>query len=115
MNTGDLPYQKIIFVCTNRRSDAERVCCAEGGACALRDRLKAMVKARRLNSRIRVSQSGCMDKCEEGPNIMIFPDNVWLSRVRAEDLETILDAVAESLDGGPQIPIQLGITRPDHS
>jgi (2Fe-2S) ferredoxin len=102
VNTNALPFQKIIFVCTNRRENGERVCCAGGGGCVLRDKLKAMVKSRRLNSRIRVSQSGCMDKCEEGPNIMVFPDNVWLSGVQEADLEGILDTVAASLDGDPR-------------
>ena len=102
MQTNDLPHEKIVFVCTNRREPGERICCAEGGGCELRDTLKEMVKARGLKGTVRVSASGCMDKCEEGPNIMIFPDNIWLSGVRASDLQPILDAVVRSLEtGGP--------------
>lgn len=103
MQIDDLPYEKIIFVCTNRREPGERISCAYGGGCELRDALKAKVKARGLKPVVRVSASGCMDRCEDGPNVMIFPDNVWLSRVEAGDLEPILDAVAKSLDTGENV------------
>lgn len=96
MLTNELPYEKIIFVCTNRRGPGERVCCASGGGCELRDMLKEMVKARGWGGKVRVSASGCMDKCEDGPNVMIFPDNVWLSGVREDDLQAILDGIAKS-------------------
>jgi len=105
MDIDALPFEKIIFVCTNLRADGERACCMNGGGGALRDTLKAMVKARQLRSKVRVSQSGCMDKCEDGPNIMIFPDNVWFSHVTEADLEPILDAVTRSLESGlPLVP-----------
>ena len=100
MQANPLPHEKIVFVCTNRREAGERVCCANGGGCELRDTLKAMVKARQLRSKVRVSASGCMDKCEDGPNVMIFPDNVWLSGVRASDLNAIVDAVQRSVETG---------------
>lgn len=104
MESNDLPFEKIIFVCTNQREEGERVCCQRGGGCELRDTLKAMVKSRQLRAKVRVSQSGCMDRCEDGPNVMVFPDNVWFSRVTASDLESILDAVAHSLETGAPIP-----------
>lgn len=105
MQRNSLPHDKIIFVCTNQRVPGERVCCAGGGGCELRDTLKAMVKTRQLRSRVRVSASGCMDKCEDGPNVMIFPDNVWLSGVRMSDLDSILDAVASSLETGERVDV----------
>lgn len=111
MEINALPFEKIIFVCTNQRVDGERVCCISGGGGELRDKLKAMVKARQLRSRVRVSQSGCMDKCEDGPNIMVFPDNVWFSRVTEADLEPILDAVAQSLESGAGIRIETRSTK----
>lgn len=100
MHANELPYEKIIFVCTNRREPGERICCAEGGGCELRDTLKEMVKARGFKGKVRVSASGCMDKCEDGPNVMLFPENIWLSGVHASDLQPILDAVVRSLETG---------------
>lgn len=100
MHENDLPFDKIIFVCTNRREPGDRVCCAQSGGCELRDRLKDLVKARQLKSRVRVSASGCMDRCEDGPNVMVFPDNLWLSAVRPGDVEAIVAAVEHSLNTG---------------
>ena len=110
MESNDIPFEKIIFVCTNRREPGERVCCAGSGGCELRDKLKDMVKARQLKGRVRVSASGCMDRCEDGPNIMIFPDDVWLSHVRDGNLDRILAAVEESLKTG--IPFVVPDTTP---
>lgn len=99
MEKRALPFQKIVFVCTNRRDEpCDRPSCGFRGGDALRDRLKAMVKERRLQSRIRVSQSGCQDRCADGPNIMVFPDNVWYSGVTEKDLEGILEAIVASLE-----------------
>ena len=99
-----MPYARIIFVCTNEREPGERPCCAHGGGAALRDRLKEMVKERRLRGRIRVSQSGCLDRCEEGPNIMVFPSNVWYSHVCEVDLERILDDIVAELEQEGALP-----------
>ncbi|NUM53638.1 MAG: (2Fe-2S) ferredoxin domain-containing protein [Candidatus Hydrogenedentes bacterium] len=113
MLTNELPYEKIIFVCTNRRDPGERISCAYGGGCDLRDALKERVKARGLKPAVRVSASGCMDKCEDGPNIMIFPDNIWLSGVEEEDIEPILDAVVRSLESGRPIESIAPSARPE--
>jgi (2Fe-2S) ferredoxin len=101
MEQQPVPHKKIIFVCTNQRDEAERPCCAGRGGGVLRDKLKAMIKERKLAASIRVSRSGCLDRCAKGANIMVFPDNVWYSAVTEEDLETILGAVAHSLESHP--------------
>ncbi|MBI2435330.1 MAG: (2Fe-2S) ferredoxin domain-containing protein [Candidatus Hydrogenedentes bacterium] len=94
MEQKSLPYEKIVFVCTNQRAPGERVCCAGQGSIDLHAKLKELVKARGLRTRIRVSKSGCMDRCEFGPNIMVFPDNVWYSAVTEADLEAIVEKLA---------------------
>ena len=98
MDTEDLPFEKIIFVCTNKRDKDDRVCCARMGGGDLRDTLKDLVKSRGLKKKVRVSTSGCMDVCEDGPNIMIFPDNVWLTHVKKSELIRILDAIVRSIE-----------------
>lgn len=85
------PYTKHLFVCTNRR-DGEAACCARGGGEAIRDALKQYVKQHGLQGQIRVSQSGCQGLCEEGPNVMVFPDGFWYHHVRPEDVETIVQS-----------------------
>jgi (2Fe-2S) ferredoxin len=87
MKTGTPRFQKYLFVCENTRDEGD--CCMPEGA-RLRESLKEAVKRRGLGSRVRVSRSGCLDLCAEGPNVLLMPDNVWFSRVSLSDLEQIL-------------------------
>lgn len=90
MDEKAIPYRKIVFVCTNERAPGERVSCGGCGGGEIHARLKELVKERGLRVEVRVSKSGCMDRCELGPNVMIFPDNIWLSGVRLEDIEQVV-------------------------
>lgn len=95
MEKGEVPYEAIVFVCTNRREEGERVSCADGGRPGdkVRDLLKARVGELGLKGRVRVSASGCMDLCEEGPNVMVFKrtgERVWYKGVSEADLPRIL-------------------------
>ena len=96
MEKNHIPYKRILFICTNRR-EGEAICCSRGGSESLRETLKRYVKENRLVGKIRISQSGCMDLCAEGPNIMIFPDNVWVKNVRSEDLPTLIQQYLDPL------------------
>ena len=89
MKKDVLPYEKILFVCTNVRE--EGACCGKRDSASIRDQLKAHVTTRGLASRIRVSQSGCQDRCVQGPNVMVFPDNVWYAGVTAADVPRIIE------------------------
>ena len=93
MQKSSPKFERIIFVCTNRRPQEARVCCNTEKTRTgeiLRDMLKTRVKELKLEGRIRVSSSGCQDSCEEGPNIFISPDNVWLKGVTIEDVPQIV-------------------------
>ncbi len=87
-------FQKYLFVCENKRSEGD--CCAEAGA-HLRECLKTAVKERGLNHKIRVSRSGCLDVCSEGPNVLLMPDNVWFKHVSEKDVKEIIKKSAENV------------------
>lgn len=90
MKKTDPQYKKYIFVCTNVREPGQ-ACCGERQGEHLRDTLKAKVKSLGLSDTIRVSKTGCQGPCEKGPNILIFPENVWYSGVSETDLQSIVD------------------------
>ena len=92
MQQQAVPYQKIVFVCVNRRAAGE-VCCAERGSEAVVEALKSRVKALGLSRHIRVSKSGCQDLCAKGPGVMVFPDGVWYSGVTLDDIDPIVAAL----------------------
>lgn len=96
MEQARVPYQKILFVCINRRQPQE-VCCAHGESESIAEALKARVKALGLSRHVRVSKSGCQDLCAKGPNVMVFPDYVWYHAVSLEDVERIIQDVTQGL------------------
>jgi len=54
-------------------------------------------KAAGLAGRIRVNKAGCLDQCEHGPTVVVYPEAVWYGHVRPEDAEEI---VSEHLVAG---------------
>lgn len=84
-----VPYEKIVFVCVNRREEG-RTCCAARNSEAIAEALKARIKALGYGGKIRVSKSGCQDVCERGANVMVFPDYVWYEAVTEADVERIV-------------------------
>src|SRR6185369_9579153 len=78
-NDPALFYSEHVFVCTNRRPAGHpRGCCAEKGAEELRDYFKAKARAVGL-SNVRVNMAGCLDRCELGPTVVIYPEGIWYS------------------------------------
>ena len=79
-------FRKYLFVCENERDEGD--CCSTQGK-VLREKLKELVKEKGLAGQIRVSRSGCLDVCSEGPNILLMPDNVWRKKVTEKDIPGI--------------------------
>jgi (2Fe-2S) ferredoxin len=85
-----LPYRVLLLVCTNLRGE-ERSSCGARGSAAIHQELKRRVKSLNLPYRVRVSQTGCLDLCEIGPNVLVFPAGRLYSAVTLEDIDTILE------------------------
>ena len=84
-------YRSHIFCCINRRADGHaRGCCERHGASKLRAHLKARVKAMGIDN-VRVNASQCLDRCELGPTMVIYPEGVWYTYRTREDLDEILE------------------------
>lgn len=87
-------FQKHIFVCGNQRScDHPRGCCDPAGTNSLRNRLKASLKEQNLGGLIRVNSAGCLDQCELGPAIVIYPAATWYGNVTIEDIPRLVEAI----------------------
>ena len=85
-------YQYHVFFCTNCRDDG-RACCADHNAQAARDYMKKKVKSLGLagESKVRINTAGCLDRCDFGPVIVIYPEAVWYSYVDQADLDEIIE------------------------
>ena len=92
------PFTHHIFICTNQRPDGHaRGCCDCDGTSALRSAFKDEVKRRKLGPTVRANSAGCLDQCELGPVVVIYPQQIWYGGVTVEDVGRILD---ETIIGG---------------
>jgi len=84
-------YQRHVFFCCNQRENGEP-CCNNHGSREMRDYAKARVKQLGLAGvgKVRVNQAGCLDRCEEGPVVVVYPEEVWYTYVDQEDVEEII-------------------------
>ncbi|HEX2865634.1 MAG TPA: (2Fe-2S) ferredoxin domain-containing protein [Ignavibacteriales bacterium] len=86
-------YEKHIFVCENKRPEGHpRGCCFDKGSPDIREKLKKRLKELGLSHLVRANTSGCLDACEFGPSMVIYPEQVWYGGVREEDVEEIIQS-----------------------
>ena len=85
------PYYRVhVFCCVNERPAGHpRGCCKEKGSEKLRNYMKARAKELGLHD-VRINQSGCLDRCELGPTMVIYPEGVWYSCKTSADIDEVL-------------------------
>lgn len=86
------PYRKHVFICTNRRPDGHpKGSCAQKGSEELRGRFKQALANRGLAKEIRANAAGCLDTCEHGCSVVVYPEGVWYGRVQLDDVDEIIE------------------------
>ena len=85
-------FQHHVFFCTNQRANGES-CCNDHAANELRAYAKDRVKAlgEKLPQRVRINSAGCLDRCGEGPVMVVYPEAVWYTYVDKSDIDEIID------------------------
>ena len=83
-------YKRHMFICTNAREDG--VCCQQSGALEKRKEVKNYAKKLGLTGqgKMRINTAGCLDRCDEGPVAVVYPDQVWYRYESVEDLKEIV-------------------------
>lgn len=86
-------YNKHIFICENKRPEGHpRGCCAEKGSPEIREHFKSRLKELGLNADVRANASGCLDACEFGVSIVVYPEQIWYGGVTNNDVEEIIQS-----------------------
>src|SRR5437879_12610297 len=86
-------FERHIFVCANvRDASSPRGCCDPAGQAELQKALKAKIAERGLKGKVRANKSGCLDQCEHGQTVVVYPDAVWYGRVKADDIDEIIES-----------------------
>ena len=87
-------YERHLFFCTNDRgTGAERPSCNQCGSAALREYAKAKVKKLGMTGqgKVRINTSGCLDRCEQGPVCVVYPEGIWYTYIDEEDVDEIIE------------------------
>ncbi len=86
-------FEKHLFICTNQRdSEHPRGCCDPNATGELHKAFKSGVAKRGLKSRVRANKAGCLDQCEHGPTVVVYPDEVWYGFVDVSDVNEIVES-----------------------
>jgi (2Fe-2S) ferredoxin len=85
-------YRRHVFFCCNKRAAPER-CCADSGSVEMQAYAKGRIKelGQAGKDRVRINKAGCLDRCEEGPVLVVYPDDVWYTYVDRSDVDEIID------------------------
>ncbi len=84
-------YKHHVFFCVNQRANGE-ACCADKGAEAMRGYAKDKIKSLKLSGegKVRVNAAGCLDRCDKGPVMVVYPQETWYTYVDKEDIDEII-------------------------
>ena len=86
-------FDKHIFICGNQRPAGHpRGCCDPAAKAELQKLFKQKLAERGLKGKVRANQSGCLDQCEHGPNLVVYPEGVWYGGVGLGDVDEIIDS-----------------------
>jgi (2Fe-2S) ferredoxin len=88
-------YDRHVFFCVNDRGpDADRPSCNRCGSARVRDYAKKRIKELGLagEGKVRINKAGCMDRCEQGPVCVVYPEGTWYTYVDEVDVDDIIES-----------------------
>lgn len=84
-------YKKHLFICTNQKAEGKQ-CCANSGGQPFFEHMKRKLVELGVHGvgQFRVSKSGCLGRCSEGPCLVVYPEAVWYTYASFEDIDEII-------------------------
>ena len=85
-------FKHHVFFCCNQRGEGE-TCCNNAGAMAAQTYAKDRIGELRLKGvgKVRINKAGCLDRCAEGPSVVIYPEGVWYTVKSEADVKEIME------------------------
>ena len=85
-------YDKHIFICTNQRApEAPRRSCGEAHGMEIVDAFKKKLKELNLPIKLRAQKAGCLDICDFGQTVAVYPDGIFYVGVELSDVDEIIN------------------------
>ncbi len=79
------PFRYHVFICTQQKPAGVPGCAANGSEQVL-EALRAELKATGLEDDVQVTTCGSLGMCERGPNLVVYPEGAWYSKVQVADI-----------------------------
>ena len=86
-----MKYRKHVFICTNQRPADAKKSCGEACGLGLVSAFKKQIKDLDLSDKIRAQKAGCLDACEFGPSIVVYPEGIFYGSVTESDVAEIVE------------------------
>ena len=87
-----MKFEKHIFICTNDRGeDSSRKSCGACGGLEIRKEFVKMINEAGLKGKVRANKTGCLDVCEQGPAVVVYPNGYWYLGIEKKDLKRIFN------------------------
>lgn len=85
-------FKHHVFFCCNQRGPGE-TCCNNHGASDLQTYAKDRVAELKLKGpgKVRINKAGCLDRCDAGPVMVVYPEAVWYTYVDKSDIDEIIE------------------------
>lgn len=94
--------QRHVFVCTqNRPPQHPRGSCANKGGTAVLQAFWAEQQKRQAYDQLSITYSGCLGPCDQGANVLVYPEAVMYRNVTDADVAEIFNS---HLEGG--VPVE---------
>jgi (2Fe-2S) ferredoxin/predicted O-methyltransferase YrrM len=85
------PFRYHVYVCDQQKPEGVPCCTARGSRVTI-DELRREIVSQGLANQVQITTCGSLGLCERGPNMVVYPEGVWYSGVRAEDVPEIVDS-----------------------
>lgn len=87
-----MKFRKHVFICTNERKNSARKSCGEAHGMELVHEFKRLIDEKGLKAEIRAQRTGCLDACDFGPSLVVYPDGIFYGSVAIDDVKTIVES-----------------------
>jgi NADP-reducing hydrogenase subunit HndC len=85
------PFRYHVYLCTQEKSDPKAPSCPNQGSKEVLEALRAELAKAGLGDEVQLTTSGSLGLCERGPNMVVYPEGIWYSRVQKADVPEIVN------------------------
>lgn len=84
--------EKHVFVCITNRPPMAGASCGGVGSQGIMEDLQMAVMEKELMDKVRLTGCTCLGPCDDGVNMVIYPEGVFYAHVTADDVNEIVDS-----------------------